>query len=145
MPGVSSGAILASQPDVAAALAWLRARPEADPKRIGMLGASYSGEDMAVVARKDIPAAAYVALSPGSFSDESAAAIDRSGRPWFFIASKDERFAGKVVAAIPRTSGTAQILFVEGSAHASDILGAHPHLNDVIARWFAERLASPRE
>jgi dienelactone hydrolase len=144
-PGVSSGAILASQPDVAAALAWLRARPEVDPERIGVLGASYSGEDMAVVVRQGPAAAAYVALSPGSFSDESVAAIDRSGRPWLFIASTNERFAGKVVAAIPKGSGTAQIMFVDGAAHASDILGAHPQLNVVVARWYADRLITPRE
>jgi dienelactone hydrolase len=144
-PGVSTGAILASQPDVAAALTWLRARREVDPARIGVLGASYSGEDMAVVARTVTPAAAYVALSPGSFSDESVAAIDRSGRPWLFIASTNERFANKVVSAIPKSSGTAEVMFVEGAAHASDLLAAHPHLNDAIARWYAERLIAPRE
>ena len=126
--------------DVAAALTWLRAQPGVDSKRIGVLGASYTGEAMAVAARYGAAAAAYVALSPGDFSEASTRAIDHSGIPWWFIASADERFAQSVVRGIPATSRTARTTIVEGTSHASDILSPHVALNAEIADWFASRL-----
>ena len=95
---------------------------------------------MAAAARAGSKAGAYVALSPGSFSDQSAGDIDASATPWWFIASRDERFAQAVVAGIPDVSRTAEVTIVSGNAHASDILSPHFILNDEIADWFAARL-----
>lgn len=139
-PGTTDPRFDGAEADVAAALAWLRARSDIDPARVGVLGASYSGEVMAAAAREGAAARAYVALSPGSFSDESAGAIDASGVPWWFIASRDERFAQTVVERIPSMSRTARVTIVSGNAHASDILSPHHLLNGEIADWFAAKL-----
>ena len=139
-PGRTNDLLEGADADVAAALAWLRAQPDVDGARVGVLGASYSGEAMAAAARAGARAGAYVALSPGSFSDESARAIDPSRTPWWFIASRDERFAQSVVAGIPAMSRTARVTIVSGNAHASDILSPHHILNAEIADWFAANL-----
>jgi dienelactone hydrolase len=141
VPGVANQRLEGAHRDVAAALEWLAAQPGVDPRRIGALGASFSGEAMARAAREGHPAAAYVALSPGDFSEASARAIDGSGRPWWFLASRDERFAGRVVDGIRAFSTTARVSIVEGTSHASDLLSPHVLLNAEIADWFAARLA----
>ncbi len=146
-PGVRNPMLADADRDVVAALRWLRERPEVDTARIGILGASYSGEAMAAAARQGVVASAYVALSPGSFSEESMRAIDSMGRPWWFVASRNERFAHAVVSRIPSVSRTARVTMVDGTSHASDILSPHFVLNAEIADWFAaklSRLSAPR-
>jgi dienelactone hydrolase len=139
-PGQTDPRMDGAEHDVVRALQWLANHPRVDAARIGVLGASYSGELMAAAARLGSPAAAYVALSPGSFSDTSARAIDASGIRWWFIASADERFAQGVVQRIPSLSTSARVTIVPGNAHASDLLSPHFLLNADIADWFDVRL-----
>jgi hypothetical protein len=61
--------------------------------------------------------------------------------PWWFIGSRDERYAHTVVARIASESKSARVTLVEGTSHASDILSPHFVLNAEIADWFAGRLA----
>jgi dienelactone hydrolase len=128
--------------DVAAARAWLAARAGIDASRIGVVGASYSGEAM----MKGLPAggraAAYVALSPGSLSDESIAAIDGEALPFLLVASRHERHLKEVVQALREQSRTAELLELGGTAHATRLFGAHGDLAERIATWFSGRLAS---
>lgn len=126
--------------DVIAATRYLRSHPRIDAERIGVVGASYSGEEMAEAGRIDGYARAYVALSPGSFSDESIEAIDASGVPWFFIVSKHERYLDEIAAAIQARSRTAEILYIPGDRHATNILLDRPDLAERTAIWFARIL-----
>ena len=133
--------LVGSDEDVTAATAFLSRLPEIDAKRIGVVGASYSGEQMAIAGRKSSYAKAYVALSPGSFSDESIAEIDRSGIPWFFIRSVDEiALMKEVFDAVRKGSKNARTMRVPGKAHASDLLSEHQELNEMIAVWFESKL-----
>jgi dienelactone hydrolase len=95
---------------------------------------------MALASREGAPAAAYVALSPGSLSEASMRAIDPLGRPWWVIGSRHERFAIDVVRAVPELSRTARVTILEGSSHGGDILSPHD-LDAEIADWFAGHLA----
>ncbi len=122
-----------SEVDVAAAQRYLRAHPQIDGDRIAVLGASYSGEEMAEAGRLYGNAQAYVALSPGSFSDESIDAIDSSGIPWLFIASRDERHLHDIVASLREKSHSVELLMVPGTEHASRLLATHPSLAERIA------------
>lgn len=139
-PGRSDPALNGAERDVAVALRWLGRQPGIDGARLGALGASYSGEAMAIAGRMGTRAAAYVALSPGSLSDTTIGQIDSIGRPWWLIASRQERFAGRVVERIPVVSRTARVTMVEGTSHASDLLSPHNNLEAEIADWFAARL-----
>jgi len=129
-----------SDRDVTAAQRFLAGRPGIDPNRIGIVGASYSGEEMAEAGRLRGRAQAYVALSPGSFSDESIRDIDASGVPWLFVASREERHLQEITAAVQERSRTVEMILLPGTEHATNILVAHAEIAERIAVWLASRL-----
>ena len=132
----------AAHEDVSAVLRYLKTVRGIDAQRIGFVGASYSGEEMAVSARKYGAGRAYVAFSPGSFSEESMVAIDRSHVPWLFIKSAQEKAKSlqDFLTVLRQKSRTAQLMEVSGGEHATDILTAHPELAEIIAIWFKYNL-----
>jgi alpha-beta hydrolase superfamily lysophospholipase len=129
-----------SEADVIAARRYLASLETIDEERIAIVGASYSGEEMAEAGRLTTFARAYVALSPGSFSDESIAGIDTSGVPWLFVASREERFLQEITAAVVAQTRTAGIVLVPGRAHASNLLEDRPDLVLRIAAWLDQAL-----
>lgn len=136
-----SALIWDAESDVRAAHRFLARHEGIDSTRIGVVGGSYSGEEMAEAGRRWGYARAYVAVSPGSFSDESIDAIDPSGVPWLVIASTDERHLHEVMAALQARSHGAEILFVPGTRHASDILEHRPDVAERVTVWLAAHLA----
>ena len=140
VPGVPNEQIRNAHRDVIAAVRWLRARPGVDTARLGVIGASYSGEEMAVAARAGARASAYVALSPGSLSAETIDGIDASGARWWILRSRDERFVRDVVDAVRARSRTARVTEVAGRAHATDMLISTPTLAGEIAQWLEAAL-----
>ena len=144
VPGAENALSLmeGSDEDVAAARSYLKTVHGIDAQKIGFVGASYSGEEMAVAARKHGYGKAYVALSPGSFSEESMGAIDGSGAAWLFIKSTEER-ARSVKELFPllrQKSRTAQTMEVAGTGHATDILSEQQELAEMLAVWFKYHL-----
>ncbi len=129
-----------SEADVIAARRYLASLEAIDGERIAIVGASYSGEEMAEAGRLTTFARAYVALSPGSFSDESIAGIDTSGAPWLLIASREDRFLQEITAAVVAQTRTADIMLVPGRAHASDLLEDRPDLVPRIVAWLHQAL-----
>jgi pimeloyl-ACP methyl ester carboxylesterase len=77
--------------DVDTALGWIKAHPAVAASSVAVAGASYSGEAIGEARREGgESAAAYVILSPGSFSDASIAEVDRSDVPWLFMRTTQE-------------------------------------------------------
>ncbi len=142
VPGSESARSLIwnAEADVWAAHQFLRAYPGIDADRIGVVGASYSGEEMAEAGRRFQYAAAYVALSPGSFSDASIDAIDVSGVPWLFVASNNDEFLQDITVAVQARSEHVQVEILPGDAHATDLLDVHPDLPARLAVWLGHRL-----
>jgi len=132
--------IAGTEADIVAACAYLRSLHGIDSTAIAVVGASYSGEEMMQAARIAGYADAYVALSPGSLSDESIRSIDSTGIPWFYIASKDERWLKEVTAAVLQMSRSAETLILPGTNHATDILQSRPDIAARIAEWLAANL-----
>lgn len=126
--------------DVTAAHQFLASHTHLDGNRIGIVGASYSGEEMAEAGRAAGYAQAYTVLSPGSFSEASIAGVDAAGVPWLFITAKNDRFLQEITAALQAQSQTAELVVLPGSRHATDILDAHPDVAERIAVWLAQRL-----
>ncbi len=126
--------------DVVFAHEYLLSHAAIDTDRIGIVGASYSGEEMAEAGRARGYARMYVALSPGSFSEESIMAIDSSEVSWLFITSKDDRFLQNIAAAVQEKSHTVELLIIPGEMHATDILEGRPDLVERIAAWLASGL-----
>jgi dienelactone hydrolase len=128
--------------DVIAAFNYLAKLKSVDANRIGVVGASYSGEKMMEAARKDRYAKAYVALSPGSFSEESLKNIDSSQASYLFITSAEERYLQGFLADVRKNSKTAQTIEVSGQKHATDLLDSDPELSEMIAVWFKYSLGN---
>jgi dienelactone hydrolase len=135
-----SALIWDAESDVRAAHRFLARYEGIDSTRLGVVGGSYSGEEMAEAGRRWGYARAYVALSPGSFSDASIDAIDPSGIPWLVVASTDERHLHEVMAALQARSRSAEILFVPGTWHASEIVESRPDVAERVAVWLAAHL-----
>ena len=129
--------------DVAAAHRYLAARPEVDPERVAMVGASYSGEEMAEAGRKHGYARAYVALSPGSWGETTIAALDETPASWLFVVCRDERFLKEIAAEVQARTRQVEILYLPGTQHATGILESRPDVNERIAVWLAHQLAQP--
>ena len=138
-PGAT--AILEGTPDdVTAALTFLQADPTVDRHRLVVVGASYSAEAMAEAARASRHyAAAYVALSPGNFSETSAAAIDTSGARWLVIRSARETSPSVKAATqmVRDHSKSAQLWVLDASTHATDVLTDVAELPSRLADWIA--------
>ena len=126
--------------DVIAAFEFLISHDRIDENRVGIVGASYSGEEMSEAGRKHGYANAYVALSPGSFSAESVLGIDESGSDWLFVTSRDERFLQEIRASVQQQSRTVEQVIVPGDGHATDLLGEYPDLAERIAVWLDRHL-----
>jgi dienelactone hydrolase len=132
--------------DVDTALGWIKAHPAVAASRVAVAGASYSGEAIGEALREGgESAAAYVILSPGSFSDASIAEVDRSDVPWLFMRTTQEDevslpFIDVVFEALESGSESAEIRVVSGAGHATRILDAHPFIVEEIADWVASRL-----
>jgi dienelactone hydrolase len=63
--------------DVDAALAWLRARPDIDPRRIVMSGVSFGGIQTLLAAEKDAGVRAFAAFAPGAMSWRGVTGLDK--------------------------------------------------------------------
>jgi dienelactone hydrolase len=137
--------IVDARVDVRAAITALPRLGDIAPTRIAVVGASYTGEAMAAAARDmNRYAAAYVAMSPGNFSDESIAAIDTSGADWLLLRSRVELpFFDELFAEIAAGS-SAEIRVVPGSRHGTRIL-ASPGLVEQVADWIEARIGEPRQ
>ena len=131
-----------TEEDIIAGLDYLRNHEAIDTGRLAVVGASYSGEYMALAARSSNYENAYVALSPGSFSDQSIAALDASGANWLFVRAEIEQpFFDDIFGAIRKTSNRAEIQVLPGKGHATDLLTSHAGLADQLSKWLAVKLA----
>jgi dienelactone hydrolase len=126
--------------DVTAAHQYLKTHARIDSNRIGMIGASYSGEEMAEAGRERGYARAYVELSPGSFSEASISGIDSSGVAWLFIVSNNERHLREITASVQARSKTVELIIIPGTEHSTRILAARPDMAERIAVWLAHQL-----
>jgi len=129
-----------SESDILAAQEYLELDERLDATRLGMVAASYSGEESAEAGRIRGYASAYVLLSPGSLSDTSILAMDSSGVPWLFIASKEERFLQEITAAVQTQTRSVELILVPGASHATDLLQEYPDLADRNATWLTFKL-----
>jgi dienelactone hydrolase len=134
--------------DVTAALDWMATRRGVDARRRAVVGASYSGEVAAVAARASgRTAAAYVMISPGSFSDTSIAAVSRGSARWLFIRTERESpaslvYIDSIFVALEARAPNAERRVLAGAGHATRIFQSHPRVVIEIADWLAAALGA---
>ena len=129
-----------SEVDVIAVSNFLKSYSNIDSTRVGAIGGSYSGEEMAEAGRLSGYLDAYVELSPGSFSDESIDGIDSSNVPWLFIVSNNERYLKEITSSVQERSKDVELIIVPGTQHATEILVESKSMAERIAVWLAYQL-----
>jgi dienelactone hydrolase len=132
-----------SDHDIIAGLAFLAAQPQVAAGQLGIVGASYSGEFAALAARTGgLRIAAFAFLSPGSLSPESIRWLERSERPWLFVASRQERAAAtrEVTQLVVDSTHQADILLVAAAGHATALLRVVSVLPATLAAWLSDNL-----
>ena len=127
--------------DIVAIMQWLDQQSRLRSLPLVVVGSSYTGEEMVQAAVETRFADIYVALAPGSFSEESIAAIDPSEVPWLFVRAEIELpFFPDLFAAIRDGSEVAEIWVLPGEGHATDLFDQNPNLHIRLIDWIAERL-----
>lgn len=133
--------------DIEVALRWLAERPEVDPDRLGIVSASYSGEAVGEALRAGGRAVdAYVVLSPGSFSEASAAAVEASPGAWVFVRSEQEGpvslpHIDEVFSILEARAPSAERRVLPGAGHATRLFEGRPELVAWVADWLRDHLA----
>ncbi len=133
--------IRAGDRDIVSIMQWLDEQPRLTSLPLVVVGSSYTGEEMVEAAVDTRFADIYVALSPGSFSEESIAAVDPSEVPWLFVRAEVELpFFPGLFAAIREGSETAEIWILPGEGHATDLFDHNPNLHLRLIDWITGRL-----
>jgi len=126
--------------DIIAAEKYLLGIRSLDSQKFAIVGASYSGEEMMIASRKFRAAECYIALSPGSFSNESIMKIDSSKANILFLKSMDEKSMQGFEKIVFSATKRAQVLIVPGAMHATDILDSYPDISLFLADWLHSHL-----
>ena len=126
--------------DVAALQEWVGQQPDYQDLPLIVLGASYSGEEIAQAGATAGFGDLYVQLSPGSFSEESIAQIDSSGARWLFVRADIERSFFPPLFEDIGDASDAEIWVLEGEGHADRLLTSHPELLTRLRDWISARL-----
>ncbi|MBT5072770.1 MAG: hypothetical protein HOJ34_12125 [Kordiimonadaceae bacterium] len=127
--------------DVAAAHNWIKADERFVDLPLIYMGASYSGEEMVSASEEVGFADAYIEMSPGSFSPQSIAKIDISGKPWFFVRAENELpFFPVLYENIRAGSTIAEIKVYPGEGHGTDLLKIRPEVEDFFLEWIENAL-----
>jgi dienelactone hydrolase len=136
--GATASLLEGTDRDVARAVEWLRRTDVVDAGRIGIIGASYSGEAAVQASRHGAPPQAIALLSPGSLSPESMVWLDSADIPWRIVAGRAERSAAVrgVMDDVVRNHATATVTLVATSmAHGTNMLESRPELVTDLAVW----------
>jgi peptidyl-prolyl cis-trans isomerase A (cyclophilin A) len=122
--------------DAAAGVAWLRARPDVDPDRISLVGASVGCSIALDYARHDTQITAAVLLSPGPKYKgiDSLAHIRACACPVWIAAPTKEKAQ---VEALKKAAGKAKPVttLLSQDAHGTDLFEKAPGLDGKIATW----------
>ncbi len=130
--------------DAEAARAYLAARPEVNPARIGMAGASL-GANVAVLAAADEPSVRSLALLSVSLDYRGLKleqALKRfASRPVLLVASSEDPYALRSAReAVPMGGGARELRVLAGAGHGSVMLAREPDLATALVDWFIRTL-----
>lgn len=130
--------------DAEAARAYLAARPEINPARIGMAGASL-GANVAVLAAADDPSVKSLALLSVSLDYRGLRleqALKRfASRPALLVASSEDPFALRSARqAVTMGDGARELRVLSGAGHGTVMLAREPDLATALVDWFLRTL-----
>lgn len=129
--------------DIKAARRYLAARPDVQPPRIGVLGASIGANLAALAASGDSGIASLALLSPSL--DYRGLRIEQAlrkvTRPVLLVASDDDPYAARSSRDLQKAGGGVRELLVVGHAgHGTAMLSRDADLARAVVEWFRRTL-----
>lgn len=130
--------------DVAAAQAWLAARPEVDPQRRGAVGASIGANLALAHAASDPDVRAIALLSPGL--DYFRVTIEGlmglyGDRPIMLVASEKDGYSAETVLTLAQEAeGPAKLVVYPGGAHGTQMFFTQSSLLDTLLEFLRSSL-----
>jgi dienelactone hydrolase len=130
--------------DAEAARAYLAARPEVIPARIGMAGASL-GANVAVLAAANDPSVRSLALLSVSL-DYRGLKLEQAlkafgSRPALLVASSEDPFALRSARqSVTMGDGARELRVLSGAGHGTVMLAREPDLATALVDWFIRTL-----
>jgi dienelactone hydrolase len=134
----------AAVPDVRTALPWLKARPEALPGSVGIVGASLGG-NLAILAAAEDPAVRVLALLSATLDFRGVrteAALRKYGdRPALLVASQEDGYATRSAHTLAEAgSGVREVRILDAAGHGTVMLQRYPELAGLVVDWVSARL-----
>jgi pimeloyl-ACP methyl ester carboxylesterase len=128
-------------PDALAALRWLRKRPDVEPRRINLVGASIGASTavLAMATRARRLAAAAVALSPPDSSDIWALQGENRYRPHDMLLVSDDRESTSAEGML-EGAVRSKALRSHNPGHGITLLG-EAGVRDALLAWLKDRVA----
>ncbi|MCZ6632521.1 MAG: alpha/beta fold hydrolase [bacterium] len=144
--GFTAEDINAMPNDVEAAIAWIKTRPEADPTRIGIIGADI-GANIAFVSAGTLPEIkATVSISPeyrGNRESEILVGTNIAGfqpKNILYVASFGDQYTYTSSETMSQlTQGTTRVIGYQGVAHGVQLLDDQTAWNDIL-NWLKANL-----
>jgi dienelactone hydrolase len=130
--------------DAEAARAYLAARPDINPGRIGMAGASL-GANVAVLAASNDSSIRSLALLSVSL-DYRGLKLEQAlkkfaSRPALLVASSEDPFALRTARqAVTMGDGARELRVLSGAGHGTVMLAREPDLANALVDWFLRTL-----
>lgn len=128
--------------DAAIAANFIRSRPEIDPKRILMIGASIGANVAINAAAADAAILGVALLSPGLDyrGVKTEAAVRAYGaRPLFIAASSEDSYAAQSARKLDSLAqGPHQLLILKNQGHGTQMLGKDNGLETALLQWLTE-------
>jgi dienelactone hydrolase len=130
--------------DAEAARAYVAARPEVNPARVGFAGASL-GANVAVLAGADAPMVRSLALLSVSLDYRGLkleqALKNYGSRPALLVASSEDPFALRSARqAVAMGDGQRELRVLSGAGHGTVMLARDADLASVLVDWFLRTL-----
>jgi pimeloyl-ACP methyl ester carboxylesterase len=128
--------------DSAIATSFIRSRPEINPDRIALIGASIGANIAINYGAQDPEVAGVALLSPGldyrGVTTEDA--VRQYGdRPIFIAASSEDAYAAKSSQQLDSLAqGPHQLLILDNQGHGTQMLGKDNGLEEAIFQWLSE-------
>ncbi|RMF05638.1 MAG: alpha/beta fold hydrolase [Chloroflexi bacterium] len=127
--------------DADAALAWLRARPEINAEKIGIVGASIGANLALRAGSRNTNVKSVVLLSPG-LDYRGVTTLDALAeygqRPVMIVAAENDTYAADSSRTLnSQALGQHQLQIYPGADHGTNLLSAQAGLTPMILSWFA--------
>jgi len=140
--------------DVEAAIELLASQPEVEATRMGLIAATAGTGYALRAAHRDERIQTVVMLTSNAVpTGEAKEFLSRSGKPVFFVASREDmNYERGSLAEVTRqaysfsSSKQSQFLLYDDAGRGSEMLKTKPELARMVLRWFTEKLgtANPR-